>query len=60
MKANVGKADRAVRFVLGALIVAAGVYFKSWFGVIGIVFMVTALIRFCPAYLPFGFSSLKK
>ena len=54
MLQNVGGADRVVRVVLGLAIIAAGVYFKSWWGLIGIVPIATALVRFCPAYLPFG------
>ena len=30
MKSNVGKPDKNIRIVLGIIIVAAGVYFKSW------------------------------
>ena len=32
-------------------------YYKSWWGLIGIVPLLTAIFRFCPAYLPFGLSS---
>jgi len=44
---------------MGVVIILAGVYFKSWWGVVGIVPILTALIKFCPAYLPFGFSTCK-
>ena len=57
MKSNVGSVDRWVRVVLGLAIVAAGFYFKSWFGFIGLVPLVTALVGWCPAYLPFGIST---
>ena len=57
MKQNVGGADRIVRFVLGAAIVGAGIYFKSWWGAIGIVPLGTAALGVCPAYVPFGLSS---
>ena len=59
MKPNVGQSDRNIRIVLGVVIIVAGVYFKSWWGVIGIVPILTAVIRWCPAYLPFGISSDK-
>ena len=59
MKPNVGQTDRNIRIVLGVVIIVAGVYFKSWWGVIGIVPILTAVIRWCPAYLPFGISSDK-
>ena len=62
MKQNVGSTDRAVRVVLGLAIVAAGIYFKSWWGVIGLLPLLTASIGWCPAYAPFGLStcSLRK
>ncbi len=60
MKCNVGKADRIIRIVLGASMIAAGVYFQSWWGAIGAVPILTASIGWCPIYLPFGISSCKK
>lgn len=60
MKVNVGKTDRIIRGAVGAALIAAGVYYHSWVGgIIGAVLVATALLRFCPAYLPFGFSSRK-
>ncbi|MCU0292042.1 MAG: DUF2892 domain-containing protein [Thermoanaerobaculaceae bacterium] len=59
MSRNVGGADRIVRLVLGVAIIAAGIYFKSWWGVIGVVPILTAAIGWCPAYLPFGISSCR-
>ena len=49
---NVGTTDRVVR-------IAIGVYFNSWWGVIGIVLLATGVFSICPAYLPFGFSTCK-
>ncbi len=60
MNCNVGKTDKVIRLILGAVIIAAGVYYNSWWGAIGIVPIVTALIGWCPAYLPFGISTCKK
>jgi len=60
MKCNVGTVDRIIRVILGTGIIAIGVYFQSWWGAIGVVLIVTAGIGWCPAYLPFGFSSCKK
>lgn len=57
MKHNVGTADRVSRVVLGLAAGAAGLYFQSWFGLIGLVFLGTALAGWCPAYLPFGMST---
>ena len=54
MKANVGGFDRLLRFLAGLAILGAGWYFKSWWGLIGLVPLATAVFRFCPAYLPIG------
>jgi hypothetical protein len=59
MKVNVGGIDRILRITLGVLIIAAGIIFKSWLGLIGIIPLLTGLVRLCPLYLPFGFSSCK-
>lgn len=56
---NVGGADRVVRIVVGLGIIAAGVYFKSWWGAIGVVPLFTAMIGWCPAYLPFGITTCR-
>jgi hypothetical protein len=60
MKPNVGTLDRSIRIVAGLAILAAGYYFKNWWGLIGFLPILTGTIRFCPAYLPFGLSTCKK
>ena len=57
MKCNVGKTDRILRTVVGLAALAAGIYFKSWWGAVGLVLLATAVFRFCPAYVPFGLST---
>ena len=57
MIANVGGADRIFRIVGGIVAIGAGLYFKSWWGVIGVPLVLSGLIRWCPAYLPFGLST---
>lgn len=56
-KTNLGMADRVIRLILAAAIIAAGVYFQSWLGLIALVPLVTAFVRWCPAYAPFGLST---
>jgi len=51
---NVGKADKMVRIVAGIAILGAGLYFQSYWGLVGIVPLFTAFTRWCPAYIPFG------
>jgi len=57
MVKNVGLVDRTLRIVVGIVIIVAGVVFKSWWGVIGLLLLITGLIRFCPGYVPFGIST---
>ena len=60
MKCNVGRTDKIIRAILGLGLLAAGGYFKSWWGLVGLVALLTAGIGFCPAYLPFGISTCEK
>ena len=57
---NIGITDRRIRIVAGLLIGAAGIYFKSWWGLVGIIPFATGLIKTCPLYLPFGLSTLRR
>ncbi|HVZ66455.1 MAG TPA: DUF2892 domain-containing protein [Lacunisphaera sp.] len=54
MKPNIGSVDRVLRVIVGLGLLGAGWYFKSWWGLIGLLPLLTAVIRFCPAYVPFG------
>jgi hypothetical protein len=60
MERNIGGADKAARYVAGILIVAAGLYFKSWWGLIGLIPLLTASISFCPLYTLFKWNTAKK
>lgn len=60
MKPNIGKTDRVIRIILGAAIIVIGVYLNSWWGLVGVVLLLTGVIKICPAYLPFGISTCKK
>jgi hypothetical protein len=56
---NVGGTDRLLRAVVGLGIIAAGLYFQSWWGAVGIVPLFTAVVGWCPAYLPFGITTCR-
>jgi len=51
--------DRGFRIVLGLLVIGLGVAFKSWWGALGALPLLTGLVRWCPVYVPFGTSTLK-
>ena len=65
MKRNMSNLDRIFRVILAA--VFAYLYFSGIvsgaFGIVllvlGAVFLLTAVIAFCPLYLPFKFSTYK-
>lgn len=64
MSANVGTIDRILRFIVGAILIALP-FVTNWaiFAnpiyywasiIVGAVMILTALIKFCPAYTIFG------
>jgi hypothetical protein len=60
MKCNIGKVDQIIRLIGGLIVVVAGIVFDSYWGIIGIVLIATALFRWCPLYIPLKISTLKK
>ena len=60
MQCNVGKTDRILRAIAGIAIIGAGVYFNNWWGAIGAVPLLTATLKWCPAYIPFGLNTSKE
>lgn len=61
---NMGKADRIIRAIIGAiLVVLAFIYvagvLQIIFWILGGILLVTAAIGFCPLYFPFHFSTKK-
>jgi hypothetical protein len=59
MKCNIGKTDRIIRALIGLIVIAVGVYLKSWWGAIGLVPLFTASIGWCGLYTLFGISTCK-
>ena len=53
MNKNIGSTDKIIRIILGVVVLALGFYFKSWWGLIGLIPLVTASINWCPIYAPF-------
>ncbi|QQS36109.1 MAG: DUF2892 domain-containing protein [Ignavibacteriales bacterium] len=60
MNPNVGSADKLIRIILGVAIIIAGIFFQSWWGLVGVVPLMTALMNFCPAYSLLGISTKTK
>ena len=59
MKANVGSLDRIIRFIAGLALLGAGYFFKSGWGLVGLLPILTAVVGFCPAYLPLGLTTCR-
>lgn len=57
MKKNVGKNDQRIRIIIGIILIVLGIYFKSWWGIIGLIPIFTGIIRFCPLYVPFNINT---
>ena len=66
MKKNMGITDRIFRLIVAAvfaLLYTFQVVTGPWgiaLVVVSAIFAVTAFVSFCPLYLPFGISTLKK
>jgi hypothetical protein len=62
MKSNIGSADRLIRILAGVLLLVLFFVLDGgirWIGLLGVVFLATAAMNFCPLYLPFGWSTRK-
>ncbi len=60
MLKNVGAVDRMIRLIVGiVLVVLVFVGPKTNWGWIGLIFIITAIVGFCPLYLPFKINTNK-
>jgi hypothetical protein len=58
MNTNIGTADRNARVIIGMVLIAAAVFgFIGMWGFIGVVAVITGLVRYCPAYKLLGYTS---
>jgi hypothetical protein len=60
MKYNLGTIDRLMRITLGLIIAILGVWFDSWWGLLAFIPLTTGLFKWCPLYMPFKISTIKK
>ena len=60
MEINIGSTERLLRIIAGVVIIGVGLYFQSWWGVIGLVPLLTGLFRFCPLYKMLGMNTCKR
>ena len=57
MKKNMGNTDRVLRMILSIVIAGVGYYYKSWWGLLAFVPLVTAFTGFCPLYRLIGINT---
>lgn len=66
MKKNMGVLDKNIRLIIAAIIII--LYYTNVIsgtlaiilGIIGLVFVITTFVNFCPLYLPFNINTNKK
>ena len=59
MQKNVGNTDRMIRIIAGIIILAIGVYYGSWWGLVGLIPLLTGLTRSCVLYKMLGINTCK-
>lgn len=63
MEKNIGSLDKYIRVAVGLALLAFIFIWDSsarWFGLIGVVPIITAYINFCPLYAAIKFNTLDK
>ena len=59
MKKNGGTADRIIRIIIGLVIIIWAYLNHSWWGLIGLIPLVTGIIGYCGIYAIFGIRTCK-
>lgn len=57
MRSNMGSADRVIRLLLGLMALSLGYLYESYWGLIGLVPLLTSAFSWCPLYVPFKIST---
>jgi len=66
MKRNMGGVDRTLRFIIGVVLIIAGIFAvksTAWtivMIIIGLVMLLTSITGICPGYNPMGINTDKK
>ncbi|WP_257305270.1 YgaP family membrane protein [Geothrix campi] len=63
MQANIGNTDKTVRIVAGLVLLSLVFLLEGkarWFGLLGVVPLLTAFMRFCPLYTLLGVNTCPK
>jgi len=57
---NVGQTERIIRVAAGLLILAAGLYYNSYLGLVGLIPLITGAVGSCPLYSLLGINTCKR
>ena len=66
MKKNMGSADRTIRVTIAVVLIllySRGIFTGTMaiiMTALSAIFLLTSMVSFCPLYLPFGLSTLRK
>lgn len=61
MKTNLHSIDRAIRIILGIVLIGFAITgVIGWWGYLGVVALATGAMKFCPLYRLLGISTCKK
>ncbi len=59
MQCNLSKTERLIRVTLGLGMIGAGLYFRSWWGLLGLPLLWNAAMGVCELYRLLGISTFK-
>ena len=59
MEKNVGKNDKIIRYVVGAIAAYLGYAVNAWFYLVAVISIATAAVGFCGLYKVFGVNTCK-
>lgn len=62
MKENVGSADKTIRIIVGLALLSLLFILEGnarWWGLVGLLPLITGITGYCPGYMPFGISTRK-
>jgi len=57
LKKNESMIDRMIRIIIGIIILLIGYLYSSWWGLIGLLPLLTGIIGFCPLYALLGWNT---
>jgi DUF2892 family protein len=60
MKRNIGTPDKVMRYIAAIVIFGLGLYFKSWWGLIGFIPLLVAIFGWCPPYAMLGINTCSR